>query len=173
MEVQAIKNGLHYWLMERRNEAIIQMCTEQGYNLGKQFVEREWGNDKINLENICWAQIIIVNMMLNKTWSDMDRDNIFPLYQWDNDDQKRIATICNEASTFGRTAGTGVAGAATGLLFGGIVGAVIGGIGGALFGKNSADNDRQKYYEVLRKAINAYFDLIEKEMYKQINYVLR
>lgn len=161
------------YLDNHKQTILVFACTEQHMNFARQNVIEEWGEGKLSWVNICLMQIVLISKKLYEDWSNFEISKFFPLYNLTNLDWGTISAICKKASTNDAAVGGGVAGAVTGFLFGGIIGAVVGGIGGAIQGDNLAGNNKERYYNVLREAISSYYEIVKKEMAREINIASR
>ena len=74
--------------------------------------------------------------------------------------KQQIANIAKKANGTSTTVGGGAAGAASGFMFGGIIGAAIGGVIGALAGNSYNNQNRQKFYDVLRGCFGVYTECL-------------
>ena len=79
---------------------------------------------------------------------------------------QEITTEAAKADGQAATYGGAAAGAGAGYMLGGFLGAAIGGIAGALFGNSYNNQNRQKFYDVLRRCISLYTSALYQNNYQ-------
>lgn len=161
------------YFYESKKEVMILCCTEQHINVARQSVIEKWGENAINLPNICLMQVYLISEYLNNQYSSHEIHSLFPLYRLTDAEWEEIGAICKKTDASGEAFLGGSIGAITGFLFGGVIGAAIGGIGGAVQGSSSASNNRERYYNVLREAIEKFYFITEREMKREIGIASR
>ena len=137
-------------------------CTDQMFNWAYNYTKQQLINQ--GQGNYEPSREYMILLLIDRITIDIQRwihnNNIaeqtyiknFQLNNYQLEQIRNIATKANGgAATFG---GGGAAGAGAGFMFGGLIGAAVGGIIGALAGNSYNNQNRQKFYDVLRECIS-------------------
>ncbi len=170
-EVRALKDKFASSLNDIEQYAKIQLCTEKGINMGREYAVKNFKDcpQSPNKAIICYAETVLAMNLFLIWWKDTF-DSLNPPIV-DQITVNRLFQICAKCSPKDGT-GTGAgAGALGGLFVGGLTGAIIGGIAGAFAGsKLTEEATGEKYYSILRESIELLFSYLYSEICKQIDY---
>ncbi len=173
-EKTQIKIGLNNAIEGLERDAKIELCTEKGINLAREYFKKRCPNHTgyISMAMIAYSATVLAYEFFLNWWNnnfhgelktpDLD-DNVFTACSI-------ICSTCSPKSEAKTGAGAGALGGfLLGGIFGAAIGAVLGGYGGQ---KMSEEATGEKYYSILRESLEYLFNSIKNETNKLLEYML-
>lgn len=153
--------GVNYKnLQEEINQLLtnskINLCTDQGFNMGKEYAIRELHVKNPDLVSICYG-ILCVNDDMIDEYVEQNKNSFIKETTLTEEQYKSLSIICSKLNGSGKKVGFGVGGSVVGNYFFGILGAIAGGVLGAMAGDKYNKNDRDKFYQVLTEGLTNYY----------------